>query len=274
MKVHLRAARFYLGLPKNAPIPAILADIDWLEPVYNTQIKMIRQYHRILKMENSRLTKVVLLWDRELCSQNNGINTWSGEIDTIFQNYNLGYFAENLNLFPLKEVIGTLRSNMKSSQNLDLETRCGMPQLRTYIKFKDFYRKPSFLQKPLSFIQRKFLSKFCVSCLELQICTGRYMRLPEAERVCKVSDSCTAESLVESEFHFLLACPAYLDIRQAWLSKLDLPENFDQFTNDNKLRILINEINNVKPTAQFIVEAFNMRSRLLFLKPKYNQNNN
>ena len=27
-KLHLRAARFFLGLPKNAPIPAILKDID------------------------------------------------------------------------------------------------------------------------------------------------------------------------------------------------------------------------------------------------------
>ena len=63
MKLHLRAAHFFLGLPKNAPIPAVLKEIDWLQPIFHTQIKMVRQYHRILKMKNTRLTKVVLLWD-------------------------------------------------------------------------------------------------------------------------------------------------------------------------------------------------------------------
>ena len=267
LKIHLRAARFYLGLPKNAPIPSILAEIDWLEPVYNTQIKMIRQYHRIIKMDNSRLTKIVLLWDQELSAQNNAITTWSSEIDNIFKNYNMGYFGENLELFPLKETIGTLKSNMKLKQTLDLKNRCNpMPQLRTYIKFKDFSIKPSILQKPLSFIQRKYLSKFCVSCLELKICTGRYLQQPEAERVCKISDECLTRSLVESECHFLLTCPAYDDIRQAWLSKLDLPENFHLQTDYEKLAFLINQVDNVKQTAQFIVDAFNMRSRILFIK--------
>ena len=269
LKIHLRAARFYLGLPKNAPIPAIKADIDWLEPLYSTQIKMIRQYHRIIKMDNSRLTKAILLWDRELSSQNNLITTWSSEISRIFDNFNLGYFGENIELFPLKETIGTLKSNMKLKQLADIEIKCRkMPQLRTYIKFKNFSSQPTILQKPLSFIQRKFLSKFCVSCLEIKICTGRYTRQPEPERVCKVSDHCSAQTLVETECHFLLSCPAYNDIRQTWLSKLDLPEGFGLLSDHEKLDAMINDINNVKQTAQFIIDAFNMRSRILFMKPK------
>ena len=84
VKLYLRAARFYLGLPKNAPIPAIMAEIDWLEPVYCTQIKMIRQYHRIIKMDNTRLTKAIFLWDRELSIQNPNISTWSSEVKNIF----------------------------------------------------------------------------------------------------------------------------------------------------------------------------------------------
>ena len=76
-KLFLRAARFFLGLPKNAPIPAVIADIDWLEPVYNTRLKMVRQYHRILKMENTRLTKAVMLWDAKFSEIHPNVSTWT-----------------------------------------------------------------------------------------------------------------------------------------------------------------------------------------------------
>ena len=35
-----------------------------------------------------------------------------------------------------------------------------------------------------------------------------------------------------------------------------------------QITIAINNLSNVKPTAQFIVEAFDLRSKLLFLKPR------
>ena len=267
LKIHLRAARFFLGLPKNAPIPAILSDIDWLEPVRETQIKMIRQFHRIMKMENTRLTKVILLWDRKFSERYDHLSTWSSETKAIFQNYELGYFSDNFNLFPLKETIGTLKSKMKVKQVAELKLKCSSkPQLRTYVKIKDFDQTPPFLKKPLSFIQRKFLNKFCTSCLELKICTGRYMQVPEASRTCKVTARCTDESLVESECHFLLKCGGYSDLRRQWLSRLTLPDNFSELAETEQITIAINNLSNVKPTAQFIMEAFDLRSKLLFLK--------
>ena len=135
-KLHLRAARFFLGLPKNAPIPAILADIGWLEPVYQTQLKMVRQFHRIVRMDNTRLTKVVLLWDLEFGRHNPNISTWSREIKSIFEQNDLGYLGENTELFPLKETINSIKNNMILKQRDILRVKCQeKPQLRTYNKF-------------------------------------------------------------------------------------------------------------------------------------------
>ena len=91
----------------------------------------------------------------------------------------------------------------------------------------------------------------------------------EAERVCKVSNNCTEQSLVESEFHFILACPAYTELRQAWLSKLVLPDNFVQISSPEKFKIFFNCAENLKPSAQFIVDAFNQgcKNALIFLTP-------
>ena len=54
-------------------------------------------------------------------------------------------------------------------------------------------------------------------------------------------------------------------LRQALLSKLNLPDNFALLSEEQQLRLLINETDNVKPTAQFIVDAFNLRSKIIYL---------
>ena len=46
-KIHLRAARAFLGVPKNTTTPGVLAEINWLQPIYRAQIKMIRHYYRV-----------------------------------------------------------------------------------------------------------------------------------------------------------------------------------------------------------------------------------
>ena len=154
---------------------------------------------------------------------------------------------------------------MKTQQIADLKIKCAnKPQLRTYIKITDFHQKPCFLQKPLSFIQRKFLTKFRMSCLELKICTGRYLQLPEMSRVCLVTPQCTAESEVESEAHFLIRCSGYSDLRRLLFDKLTLPDGFHGFTESEQISILVNNPSNTKLTAQFIIDAFNQRSKLLF----------
>ena len=79
LKIHLRAARAFLGVPKNAAKNAIISEIDWLLPKYRTRINMIRQLHRMLKINNDRVTKQVLMWDKIL-NNTGAVNTWYSEV--------------------------------------------------------------------------------------------------------------------------------------------------------------------------------------------------
>ena len=56
-KIQLRAARAFLGLPKHATSAGVLSEISWPLPVYRAQLRMVRQYFRILEMKDDRLTK-------------------------------------------------------------------------------------------------------------------------------------------------------------------------------------------------------------------------
>ena len=57
LRIHMRAARAFLGVPKNGVKCAILSEIDWLLPKYRTRLRMIRQLHRMLRMDNDRLSE-------------------------------------------------------------------------------------------------------------------------------------------------------------------------------------------------------------------------
>ena len=65
-KLHLRAARAYLGLPKNVTSFGLISEVDWMLPQAQMQIKMIRHFGRLLKTPNNRLMKRIYIWDKYL----------------------------------------------------------------------------------------------------------------------------------------------------------------------------------------------------------------
>ena len=68
---------------------------------------------------------------------------------------------------------------------------------------------------------------------------------------------------IESEIHFLFSCKAYKDERDRWMQAMTLPLNFESLANDEKLKIILNDSCNVKPTATFIDQSLSVRDRLL-----------
>ena len=86
--------------------------------------------------------------------------------------------------------------------------------------------------------------------------------------MCRVPDQLVAINgvelgPVESEIHFLYDCKAYSAERGIWFGKMTLPENFEALPVKIKLKTALNDQMNIKFTAQFIVEALNIRSKLL-----------
>ena len=152
---------------------------------------------------------------------------------------------------------------MTVKQSFDLKTLCfNKPKLRTFITFKEFGHTPNYITMPMSFISRKFLALTRLSNLSIRLETGRFERpkLPEHQRLCP---TCLDGVSVETEFHLIFQCSAYNDLRQKWLGKINTPENFRNLEVCQKFKIVLNEAENVKLTAQFIIDAFNVRSKIV-----------
>ena len=68
---------------------------------------------------------------------------------------------------------------------------------------------------------------------------------------------------VETEFHFIFICSKYSNLRHNWLENIVKPAIFSTMDDGSKLGIVLNMAENVKSTAQFIIDAYNMRSKIL-----------
>ena len=171
--------RAFLGVPRNATTPGVMSEVDWLLPKYRTQVKMLRQYHRLVK---SRLKKI-FQWDKELNSDST-IFSWSSEVKMIFDEWNLSDVYNSGDVFPLKCTIRKVKDLLFLKQQKNIENECrNMPKLRTFVQLKEFNALPAYITKPLSFIQRKYLGS-----LEIRIKTGRFSRprLEESDRICQL----------------------------------------------------------------------------------------
>ena len=274
LRIHLRAIRAFLGVPKNTYNVGVLSEVDLMLPQYRSCIQMVRQYHRMVCMDGSKLTKQIYTWDRTL-NDRNIVNTWSSEVKSIFSSSGLLATFEANSPFPMELTIPTFKSAFKLKQQEYLSSECAeMPKLRTFMLFKDFQEPPAYITKPLTFHQRRMVAKTRLGCLPLRLETGRYSipRLPEVERTCQVCRNqnqlvviqpTNTNDPVESEIHFLFFCPTYTTERDLWLSKMTLPINFIELQANTKLKIVINDPLNVKFTAQFITNSFNIRSKIL-----------
>ena len=273
LKLHLRAIRSFLGLPKNACIPGLLSEVDLLMPEYRSRIQMARYYHRVLKMEDHRLTKRIMLWDRDL-NEKRVVKTWSSEVKDIFYECDLLPVYTSKEIFNLKLVVSSMKEAYQKKQSNTLQQECQVkPKLRTFILFKDFGTPAAYVGKPLTFHQRRMLAKIRLGCLPLRLETGRYSipRLKEDERTCLVCKpnnrlidiETVIQQPVESEIHFLFNCSGYRNERMIWFNQLELPEGFENFSDGEKLKTVLNKPSNIKATSQYIMNAFNLRAQLV-----------
>ena len=254
-KLHSRAIRAFLGVPRAAPIIGLRSEINWLEPRSRTQIKMIRMYHRLVCMPDNLLTKKIFLWDLNL-TENTNVKTWTKEVREVLQRNDLmNLFTTNI--FDVKNAVLEMKNSLLTKDQKNIENKCKSSlKLRTYNLISEFSTDKSYLSKPLSFVQRKFLAKLRLGVLPIRIETGRYERpRKEAEeRICK---QCPSNS-PETEVHFFVQCPRHTQLRTSFFSKID-DENFTGLSDIEKFKFLVNCPALAKLTAQFVIDAFDNR---------------
>ena len=160
-------------MPKTSPSHGVISEINWLLPELRKQIKIIRFYSRLQKLDSSRILKRVYLWDQFL-NDYNFVNTWSSEVKQIFVDINKPEMLYNVCNQPVKCFIDNLKSLMLFEQQNRLKISCRtFPKLRTFVELKNFHLTSPCLTLPLSFTQRSLITKARLGILPLRLETVR-----------------------------------------------------------------------------------------------------
>ena len=128
------------------------------------------------------------------------------------------------------------------------------PKLDSYCKYKTDFEYEAYLDKISNDKLRICLTQLRLSshCLEIEV--GRYTNVQRENRLCKLCN----QNSIESEYHFVLCCSRYRDIRLKYIGRYSWP-NVNKFihlmTTNNRIR-LVN-------LARYIKEAMLIRNNTL-----------
>ena len=117
-------------------------------------------------------------------------------------------------------------------------------RLRLYSKYKENNEQEMYLNLIQNKTYMQTLSRFRLSSHQLEIDTGRHIGSDRDQRLCR---KCKIR-MIEDEYHFLLTCPLYNDLRTKYFSRYFCHwPNMTKFkiTHVNKIQIYIVKIKQI-----------------------------
>ena len=163
--------------------------------------------------------------------------------------YILQNFDENFNYLSLLK--RRVRDQYIQLWNISINNT---PKLDLYCQYKTTFCYETYLDSVKNDSLRKHVSRFRLSSHSLEIEVGRFNGTPRANRICKLCN----QQVIESEFHFLLSCPLYRNIRNKYVRFTSWPtlRKFISLMSCEKKSVIIN-------TAKYIKEANTLRNNTL-----------
>ena len=250
-QLHLRAMRYYLGVHRYAAIPAIEGDMGWLNPRYRRFLKIAQFWNRMIKMDDSRLTKLLFNIDYNICK-----NNWSSDVREMFELIGqIDVFASKI-CCDVDNVKAKLFQEMENNWCDSIEHK---PKLRTYKKYKHNINVEPYVSHYMSRGNRSILAQFRFGILPLRIETGRFDSTPLEDRLCIFCNM----NVIEDEFHFLIQCPMYIIPRQTLFHNISLNEDSFLRLNQSEKFNFINQ-NCQKQLAIYLCKSWEIRKSLMY----------
>ena len=214
--------RTLLGLSSKTAMEVARGELGWISMKARRELKLLRYWGKLLKMEDSRLVKQIYRSCKPVTTGLKG--SFCHSIQNTLVNLNLGHLWLSEQIGELKDWMSLAKACVKRK---DLELWAGALQkkakLRVYRQLKSDLRQEEFLAWALPPKQRVLYARLRSGTHQLRIETGRWRKEPEEERVCKV---CITGS-VESEAHFLLDCYVYNRLRQSMFKQIKATTGYD-----------------------------------------------
>ena len=178
-----RIIRYFMGVHKFAPVPALHIEMDWLNTRFQRWLEMIRYRNQLATMNDSKLPRIIYEWDRSLKT-----DAWASSTDFILEYVNMlnsvnEEDGENLSHVDLDVVKARL---YKLCREKWWVSASDMPKLRTFVELYDEQDHMGIVYTNLTRRQRSLVVKLKIGILPLGIEVGRFNDKPIEHRLCHI----------------------------------------------------------------------------------------
>ena len=239
-----RACRFFLSLPPKAPNLAVNGDLGFKSVRCMLHTGAVRTWLRLKNMDRDRLAYQAFLWSLRLTT-NFGKKNLEYKFRSMFiQTDHLhlcnGDTVENpkLTLRQFEQHVFQKECEVWYRELWNDKDKVNGNKLRTYRTFKSTHQVDEYVKLTLPFYKRKYFSMLRAGCLPLSIETGRYTKppIPLEKRLCSLCDN----GIIEDEYHFIMQCNLYSDIRDDLMDIAELKiKGFDELSAQNQFITLM-----------------------------------
>ena len=254
-RIHLKFCKQVLGVRKNTCTAGIYGELGRYPLFINRYVRIIKYWGKLIFTDNIILKT---LYNEALININNGHNNWLSNVKKLLYEHGFAYAWDSPELvnhrhfhviFKQRLVdcfIQSWQGSKETSSVLDM-----------YNNFKTVFVYEPYLDI-LPFDLRIFISRIRLSSNSLRIQTGRYSRnrIVRNERYCLCCDTTD----IEDEYHFILICSCYSDLRMKYIRK-----HFYERPSVIKFLDLVQSNNKKELTnlSIFVKKAFNHRISIL-----------
>ena len=216
-KVHIRFCKHWLGIPKGSSDVAALGECGRYPLFVKYNLRCISYWCKILQMESHRYPKQCYNMLVEL--DNAGRCNWATHVKSLLFKFGFGvvWLSQEVGNFDLFKKILSQRLKDCAIQGWH-ESVTENKKLGTYCLFKSLLEPEKYLSLVKVSNFRIAITRFRCSSHGLHIETGRHKAVAKEERICLL---CRKNHIyvIEDEFHFLMICPFYSELREKYLDK-------------------------------------------------------
>lgn len=251
-RVHLKFLKKILSVRQQTSNASVYGELGRFPLFVVRQIRIIKYWYKICKTPDTLLFRLYNMKN----DQGKFINSWTLNVHRLLENIGFNFLIDN-NTLSLSDI------NCVVQRIYDIYVQNWFSELDDSNKLASYrhYKKSFELEKYISCVTNSkldlALTRFRCSAHRLLIEEGRYRNIPRDHRTCTHCNM----NLIENEYHFLLVCPKYRELRNKML-----PRYFCSWPNINKFISLLSSNNTscIKKLANYIFIANKKREETTY----------
>ena len=233
-KVHLKFLKRLVGVSQSTSNAAIYGETGRLPLAVHYQKRCIKYWMKLKTMNDTRYPKQCYYQLKE--QSDAGRLNWATDIKNLLMTLNLSDHWEKIRIENEQEFLGLVdRELVEHYKNQWMTQLQGSSKLTVYRTIKDTSSMESYLCNIRAVALRRILTKFRVSDHTLEIERGRRENVLMEDRLCTLCKR-NNKLVLEDEYHFMIHCPVYEELRSKYLPSIVNNENrdFELFINTMK----------------------------------------